>query len=214
LLASINVVPSKRQLDAIKSREGKMEDKDKLIEALRALSECDDEDLKARAAKALAAMTDEEPAAEDPPDPPAKEEAPPAAASTAGAMAVVAQSALDRIAVLEARAEASERAGLLAARPDIDVSLRAVLATSPVSEVRKILGALKRVTLKPAASAVVAPTRGEAQGQSGARLMPDAKLALDARMGLARVTHGAVATDHKLTLGAMTVAAMNGGSNG
>lgn len=193
--------------------EGSKMEKDDLIEALRALAECDDEDLKARAAKALAAMTEDAPAEETPPEEEKKEEA--SAVSTAGAMAVVAQGALARLAAVEAKLEAAERSSLLASRPDVDDTLKAALASSPVSEVRRILGAIKRPAApKPAASTVVAPTRGDAQGTSVARLSADAKLALDARMGLATAKSGPIVTDHKLTLGAMTVAPKTGGSNG
>lgn len=194
---------------------GMEEDKEKVLEALRALAECDDEDLKARAAKALAAMTEEESAEEEKKEEaPAEEASAKSAVATAGAMAAVANGAMGRIAALEAKLEAQERASLLAARPDVDESLKAVLATTPVAEVRKILSAIKRPAApKPAATAVVATTRGEAQGQTTARLSPEAKLALDARMGLAAVSVGAHATDHKLTLGAVTVKP-KGGDNG
>jgi ClpP class serine protease len=100
----------------------------------------------------------------------------------AKAMAVAAR--LDR---LEAAQLASDRAALLATRPDLEPEMRKVLASASLDVVRDAVKTLpKRAIVKPAAEAMATGTRGEGQGDQGSvgRLPPAEKLALDVAMGL------------------------------
>lgn len=193
-----------------------MTDEEKARAALRAIVEGDgDEKAKARARAALAAMDEEEdaPAAEGEPDdtsapPPKKDEEARAsiggAAAAAAKLGAAASDAERRIAALEAKIEAQDRAALFASRPDLAASVVSALAAMPYAEARRIVDAIPRPAApRPAASAVVPATRGEGQGDGGApRLAPEAKRKLDSAMGLVQVRAGVVNEGSRLVLGA------------
>lgn len=125
------------------------------------------------------------------------------------------------LAKLRATQEATERAALLASRPDLDESLRTALASSPLSEVQRILGAMpKKAAPNPAASAgSLAATRGEGQvdpAVPGAPALSAQAAEMDARMGLQTYELGVRKTQHFMEFGVMpkqqAPAAGNGGS--
>lgn len=168
------------------------------IAALRAAAEGDDEEMAARAARALKAMDGEDepdgdepkPDAEDAPEPePKKDDEDDSSAKALATKAL-------------ATAERAERMQLLATRPDISPKLRASLENAPTATIRAVLDATPRVSVKPPTE--VKATRGEGQGaESGtSRLPATEKSALDARMGLASTERKVVYTGNKLILGA------------
>lgn len=137
----------------------------------------------ARAKRMLRAEMDEEPEAASEPAEPAKEPADDEAAKAAAAAAKRAEfppkedeakSALSRVAKLEAKIAADEkadedreRASLLASRTDLDEPTRTAFALLPIAALRDVVKtAPKRKILgSAAASAVVGMTRAVGQGE-------------------------------------------------
>lgn len=96
----------------------------------------------------------------------------------------------EALATLKAQAQAaveSERATLLASRPDFDAATKALLAKASIEDVRSYVKDHPRRPMKAAATAVVGGTRAEGQLDSDHqdRLSPEDARALDERMGLA-----------------------------
>jgi signal peptide peptidase SppA len=197
---------------------------DEARDALRSAAddeECSDED-REKARKALAAL-DEEPAkddeGEDKPadDKPADDaegeeddrEASAAAgtvsASTAGALAAHGSALEQRLTKLEARDEARERTGMIAAHGGVPAGMAKLLASKPVAEVRAILAELpkpKRPKLgDAAATAVAAGVRGKDQDKAS-QLPPDEAKAMRLAMGLDKEKFGVVNRGNVQILGA------------
>jgi ClpP class serine protease len=144
------------------------------IAALRKAADSDDEKEAARAKRMLAAELAEgdEPAKEEPPkeDEPASksakaeggDEPPKKDDEEAKALAGRAMQAAARA---EKATEDLERRQLIASRPDFDESTRALLASSPLADVRAYVEkAPRKAPQSAAASTVVQATRGEHQG--------------------------------------------------
>lgn len=165
------------------------EDEKQARAALQAIldDEEKDEKSKAKARKALAAMDDEdEPSAEDEGGDDDDAEEPAATTSATAPAATVDASAVRAIVAeaLAARDEQTERAQLIASRPDLDAATLALLETAPLARVRSYVESTPRRAYQPAAAGSVQPTLGEGQGGAASRLAPEAKAELDARMGL------------------------------
>ncbi len=187
------------------------------VSKLRKAAEGDDENAKA-ARRMLAALEDgdekaegDEEAPEEPKDGDEKaegdeEEKPEAKAAASLAAKLSALSADVR--ALKARSEKEERKALRASRSDIADEVFEALASTPLEEVRRIVGAIPRSKAPaPAATATVQATRGAGQGDgAAARLAPEAKAELDRRMGLASAKAGVVERGNKLVLGALVPA--------
>lgn len=110
-------------------------------------------------------------------------------ASTATDLAATVQALSKKLSSVESKLEASERNQLLASRPDLDKSLRAVLRTKPLADVQQIVSAIpKPAAPRTAATATVSATRGEGQGT----VQPTSEQSsdLDRRMGLAASSGG------------------------
>jgi len=129
---------------------------------------------------------------------------PTVSASTAGELAGNVVDMAQRIADLERKHEAADRAAFLASRPDLPADLVKVLQNKPLAEVKEIVAAVpKKAAPKPAATATVPATRGAEQGDENAPRLPPAEAeALRAQMGLTRQTHAVVSTPRTLVLGA------------
>lgn len=180
------------------------------IAGLRKIAEGDDEEA-AKAKKMLAAELSEddkeEPAADssdgDGTDEPDKKPEPPAASAPAAAPAddadakAIANKAL-------ALAESTERARLLATRPDFASEMVTSLEKAPLETVRDLVRTIPRTKVsKPAATATPQATRGEGQGSGEiSRLPAHEKHALDVQMGLVETKPTAQFDGHRLTLGA------------
>lgn len=90
-------------------------------------------------------------------------------AKTAGSLGAMVSTQGKRLAAVEKELESSRRKAFLATRPDLDDSLRKVLANKPLAEVKEIVNAIpKPKTPKPAAAAEVSGTRGASQVGTGA----------------------------------------------
>ena len=197
---------------------------DEAIAALRKAAESDDpkESAKAkRMLKAELAEDDAPPAAEpdgdeqegaecDPPAPPKDEEDKPSArapgvgASIAQSLASTVQAMGARLQALEAERESTERASIIASRPDLNAELVKVLASSPVADVKRIINALpKPTTPKPAATVVVPATRGEGQGVPSPTANSETS-AMDRVMGFAARETPIRITEHAVTFGVMS----------
>ncbi len=164
----------------------------------------DKEDAKAKAkakadAKAAAAEDDDdEPGAED-------DDGEPDAKGASALLSLAAE-------VHELKAErASEkreakREELLASRPDFEPALVEILKTAPMAVVRKTVKTLKRGPSRKrsaaAAATATSTVRGEGQGDGmSARLPPEEKAALDARMGLTAMITKTVHTPTRMSFG-------------
>jgi ClpP class serine protease len=151
------------------------------------------------------------------PDDEEKKKAAAAAASKAAAPAKAAASTHDI--ALEALAEVhklkaegaqvkltAERAALLASRPDFSPDFLAVLKTADIATVRKFVKSLPKVPVaKPAATAVVAGTRGEGQGGPAAAPSMTAVTEMDRAMGLTATTLAARRVGNSLQFGVTEV---------
>lgn len=133
-----------------------------------------------------------------------------AAAAYKLALAASAETAKLR-AELKKRDEETERATLIASRPDMDEGMVAILKKAPIELVREHVASLPapKPTSKGSNPRVTAlagkPTIGKDQPGTGSQLPPEEKAALDARMGLHAGKLGVVETETKLTLGAFKV---------
>lgn len=211
-------------------------DTDAVRAALQAFLDDDknDEKSKARARKALAAYDEAEDDADDAeaedhkepdeddmpmksedgePDEDDKKEGKKAAKSNAvAALARHSGNVEARLATVEKALESEQRKTLRASRPDVSKGVHDALASLPLAEYRAALAKIERPAKpKPAATAVVNATRGDTQNDhGGSRLSPDAKSALDARMGLVKSARGVAFDGHTLRLGAETPTPMNG----
>lgn len=162
----------KNQAGATAKAEGDdKDDKDesatsKARKILQAAADDGDEEAK----KSLAAMGDDEKEA-DAPVPEKKDDDDKKDDKDAKAMAsealTIARGLKASFDANAARADADERAGLLATRPDLDDATRDLLASAPIAKVRTFVKASpKRVGQKSAAASVVPVTRGATQGKS------------------------------------------------
>ena len=160
--------------------------------ALQALADAGDETAK-RMLGAMAEPPKIETSTEDPPKAETEkasageDEAPAVAASALGIVQILAS----RVAKLEALNVASERAGLIASRPDLAAEVIAILAaaSTPLDVVRAAVTTIKRAAVSPAAAAGVAVLASRGAGQvdgpsSSDRLPPSEAADLDRRMGL------------------------------
>lgn len=189
-----------------------MDENEKAVRAaLQAILDGDgDEKAKAKARAALAAYDgDEAKAEDDTAAPPAKEpdgdEAAKASAATAKAASAVAVDLAGQVAHLTALVEGRERAELRASRKDLPDALFVALANQPLAEAKRIVAAMPKQVVKPAATATVGATRGADQNTDGAaRLAPEAKAALDAQMGLVSYKPGISFDGHTLKLGVIS----------
>lgn len=110
---------------------------------------------------------------------------------------------------LAERDERSERAELIASRPDLGEDMVAVLRKAPIALVREHLASLPALKM-PAAGGGIANPRVSATGKptvgkdapNTSQLPAAEKAWLDARMGLGSQTPGVVSSDFKLELGA------------
>ncbi len=210
----------------------------KMEEARAALEEAakGDGEEAAKAKRALAAMDKEDDKKGDDEkkddadaegeDPPADEEKPKkeearakgsVSASTAGELASTVSEMGKEIAALKAANESGARDAFLASRPDLDPSLRKVLASKPLAEVKEIVNAIpKPKTPKPAASATVQGTRGEGQVEATVPSQSDQTAEMDARMGITNYEMGVRRDGNAVVFGVMPVknAAGNAGKDG
>lgn len=85
-----------------------------------------------------------------------------------------------------ALAERGERARIMAMRPDLTEDQRKAVASVPLDQLERVIGAFPRLAAKPAATAVVQATRGEGQDSKEPRHTPES-LAMAQAMGLAPV---------------------------
>lgn len=171
---------------------------EEILAALQALADAGDEDAKRmlEAATAPKVETVKTTEGEDEPKPETVKAAEGGAEDTAEKAPAVAASALGlvqvlaaRVAKLEAQNVESERAKLLASRPDFAPEVVAILASvkTPIEVVRTSVATIKRAAITPAAAAGVdvRATRGETQVDGTADRLPPAEAAeLDRRMGL------------------------------
>jgi hypothetical protein len=141
---------------------------------------------------------------EAPPVPPKKdEEAAAVSASTGGALAATVSRLSAEVASLKRGQHDTERAAILASRPDLGAELVKVLASTPLAEVKRIVAAMPKRVIAPAATATVGATRGATQGDGSVAALPPAeKAALDIRMGLVATKPGITSEPHRLVLGA------------
>lgn len=186
------------------------------IAALRKAAEGDDEEAK-KAKRMLAAELADEPSKDEEKkddaggkkaeDPPSKDDGGSARKAEEPKKdedaKAIAQKALDVATAAQSQAEATERSTLIASRPDLDESTRALLASAPIADVRKFVKESPRRALKPAADAAVTGTRGADQGTGTASRLPAAaKASMDEAMGLAPATkRGVVNEPGRLVLG-------------
>lgn len=106
------------------------------------------------------------------------------------------------------KAEADERASLIASRPDLDAASKALLATAPLADVRAYVAAAPRRALRAAATAVVKATLGAGQVDDkapGAPMAQDARAARGMRiaMGIERPEPKVIHNGSQLIIGAM-----------
>lgn len=183
------------------------------IAALRKAAASDDEEVAKKARRMLKAELAEDDAPADKKDEPdgdeGKAEAPPPPApekkdedAKAGAVALAEVRALR--AEQKLAAEATERAQLLASRPDFSPEMRAGLAGADIATVRSLVATLPKSALpKPAAAAAATGTRGEGQGDGNVSRLPAAeKHTMDKVMGLVAHEPAIENSTYKLTLGA------------
>lgn len=179
-----------------------------------------------KAKRALAAM-DEEPKpdgeGDDPPkdgegdDPPADDE------KDDDDETASARSVGSRLAKIERELEAGKVRDLLATRPDLDRGLAAHLATKPLAQVKELIGAMgpakpaaaapapavrgPNQAQKPAASAVVAGTRGQGQIEiGGTARFAESDDVMDQAMGLAEFALGVKRDGNAQVFGVMSKA--------
>src|SRR5690606_35040070 len=184
----------------------------------RKMAEGDDEEMAAKAKKALAAFEDEDEGEDEKKDDAESKaedeekdsEAKAASRVTVGlglddttkAIGALSAEVVSLKAKLEAKEEAEERAALLASRPDLPEATVAWLKKQPLSVMRGAVESMPKAG-RALVTPPVAATRGEGQvNGGGSRLPPDQKAELDRRMGLAAMTTGIINTETKLILGA------------
>lgn len=138
-------------------------------------------------------------------------------ASTAADLASVVSALGRQVSELRAKNESSDRAAFLASRPDLDPSLRAVLANKPLAEVKEIVNAIpKPKAPKPAATATVPATRGEGQSDGPSVTVSDETAKMDAAMGITKYEMGSRREGNTIHFGVMPVkqAANDAGKDG
>lgn len=224
--------------DLLASFAAKGQTMSKYSEARAALEEAakgDDEEAK-KAKKALAAMDGEPDGDEkkndksaegddgdkgkDPPAEDKKEEARAkgsVSASTAGDLASIVSEQGKEIAALKAANESGARDAFLASRADLDPSLRKVLVSKPLAEVKEIVNAIpKPKAVKPAATATVQATRGEGQIDGVSPSQSPHAAQMDAAMGITKYELGSRREGNAMVFGVMPVksTAGNAGKDG
>jgi capsid assembly protease len=173
------------------------EDKDKPKEdavraALVTASESDDEEKASKAKRALAAYDDETAKAEDETPPKKDDDDSKASASLAQAVAPLAKQVAEQqaqLAALKAEADASKRASIFAARPDIKPELIKSLDATPTSALKAVLDAIP-VTAGFQNPHVTVPATRPTVGANGGRPVMSANAELNDQMGLTKKTGG------------------------
>lgn len=154
-----------------------------------------------------------DPPAGDPPadDPPMKDDSAAASSASTAAMRVALKSqreVAELRAQLAKRDEDTERARLLASRPDLTTDMLSLLQRAPMDLVREHIAAMPELPSggpkRVAQAGAHVLGKGQADGAKG-QLPPDEKSALDAAMGINASGPECISTDYKLTLGAYRV---------
>lgn len=116
----------------------------------------------------------------------------------AAAVKAAVKAAVDaELAPMRKAAMVAERTALLASRPDLDAALVSVLSRAPLATVKDALKSIPRSSKVVVDSAV--GVRGDAKTSTTRGLDPEARAALDARMGLKPVQASIVSHDRNRT---------------
>lgn len=118
--------------------------------------------------------------------PPGEEKKEPPVAATLATILATVQGLAQKVSSLEADKEQTERAGLIASRPDLAKEVVSVLAKAPISLLREAVKTIPVTQRNPAAAAQadVKASVGATQGAAVSNQSPDAA-EMDRRMGLA-----------------------------
>lgn len=166
---------------------------EELIAELQKLADAGDEKAK-KALLSLSETPSETTTAEAPPKepkmsseaPPADEKKEPPVAATLATILATVQGLAQKVSSLEADKEQTERASLIASRPDLAKEVVTVLAKAPISLLREAVKTIPVTQRNPAAAAQadVKASVGATQGAPVSSQSPDAA-EMDRRMGLA-----------------------------
>ena len=166
---------------------------EELIAELQKLADAGDEKAK-KALLSLSETPSETTTTEAPPEepkmaseaPPADEKKEPPVAATLATILATVQGLAQKVSSLEADKEQTERASLIASRPDLAKEVVTVLAKAPISLLREAVKTIPVTQCNPAAAAQadVKASVGATQGSPVSSQSPDAA-EMDRRMGLA-----------------------------